>query len=729
MSDIESLASTLRSTARAANQRRLLVLSGRREWCRSEGGRVLRAWAAASVVWVSDQGPADVDTVPADRCHAFLGREFDLAVLDAWAGFDPDALGALSGAIRGGGLLLLLCPPMEQWPGYVDPEHRRIAVAPYGPEAVTGRFLGRIVRELLADPDVTLIREDEPLPQTPAPVRAGSAAVPAERGAEQALAVEAIEHVATGHRRRPLVLTSDRGRGKSAALGMAAGHLMRRGISRILVTAPRAQAAEQVFLHAARLLPEAESGRYEVTLGGAELRFVAPDELVRYRPAADLLLVDEAAAIPSPLLETLLGAYSRIVFSTTVHGYEGTGRGFAVRFQQVLDRETPDWRAFRLQQPIRWAVDDPVERFVFRALLLDAAPAPSEQVAAAAADTCTLEKLDRDALAGEEGALRELFGLLVLAHYRTRPLDLRHLLDGPNVGVWAMRYRGRLVGTALVAREGGFGAGLAHAIWTGRRRPRGHLIAQSLAAHIGLEDGPMRLGDRIMRIAVHPAVQGRGLGSRLVEAVTAGAQADGLDYVGTSFGATASLIGFWRRLNFSPVRVGLSREASSGTHSVMMLRGLTPAGHAIVDSAGGRFGRQFVHLLSDALRNLEPDMALRLLQMRSPVPPALAPEDWRDVAAVAYANRGYESALLPVWSLVCAVATNPGFIGSADPTARTVLVARVLQRRQWHEVAALAGLRGRKQAVEALRRALRPLVECYAPEGARTGLQDSGPRP
>ena len=42
-----------------------------------------------------------------------------------------------------------------------------------------------------------------------------------------------------------------------------------------------------------------------------------------------------------------------------------------------------------------------------------------------------------------------------------------------------------LLGVALVAREGNIPPDLAHAIWAGRRRPRGHLLPQSLLAHAG----------------------------------------------------------------------------------------------------------------------------------------------------------------------------------------------------------------------------------------------------
>ena len=151
--------------------------------------------------------------------------------------------------------------------------------------------------------------------------------------------------VVTGHRRRPVVLTSDRGRGKSAAFGIAAAQLIQAGREHILVTGPRMRAAQAVLDHARSLLPRE---RHQA------IGFRAPDELLRDSPHADVLLVDEAAAIPAPLLEGLLKRYSRIAFATTVHGYEGTGRGFAVRFNRSLDRYSNSWKQLTLAAPIRW---------------------------------------------------------------------------------------------------------------------------------------------------------------------------------------------------------------------------------------------------------------------------------------------------------------------------------------------------------------------------------------
>jgi tRNA(Met) cytidine acetyltransferase len=204
----------------------------------------------------------------------------------------------------------------------------------------------------------------------------------------------------------------------------------------------------------------------------------------------------------------MLVQHGRIVFATTVHGYEGTGRGFEVRFRAVLDRITPGWRALRLSTPIRWAEDDPLERLIAQALLLDAEPAPDEpsrrnQRPMRSRRNC-FEALDRDRLAADEPLLRQVFGLLVLGHYQTRPADLRHLLDGPNMGVSILRSGDTLLATALTAREGALPEDLLAPIFEGRRRPRGHLLPQTLSAHAGLFDAP-RLGFmRIVRIACTP---------------------------------------------------------------------------------------------------------------------------------------------------------------------------------------------------------------------------------
>ncbi len=706
--DLEALGRRLFEAAGNADHRRLVVLVGGREWAveaalRMVGGRL------AQCLWVSDHSPEEVVALPAAKAGRALGREFAATVFDAHAGFDPDAFGAVSGTVRGGGLMLLLAPPLDAWPEFADPEKERIAVTPVPAEQVTGRFLRRLVRQIRADPHRLIIAEGEPLPELGVSSARPAPAVPAEapfRTGDQQRAVDALIKVVRGHRRRPVVLISDRGRGKSSAFGIAAARLLSDGVDRVVITAPYADAVEPVFELAQQMLPGSERHGSVLSHGGAQLLFVPPDQLLRDPRDAAAVFVDEAAAIPTPMLESLLRRHSRIAFASTVHGYEGTGRGFALRFRDVLDRLTPRWRRLTLTQPVRWAPDDPLEALVFKALALDAAAVPGSRLDGLEREDVVAERLDRDELERDEPLLRQVFGLLVLAHYRTRPYDLRYLLDGPNVGVHVLRRGGDVVATALVAEEGGLDAEVAEAVAAGRRRPRGHLIPESLASHLGLAEGARQRCLRVMRIVVHPAVQGRGHGRRLLEALADGGRERGFDLIGSSFGATTELLRFWGGAGFAPVRLGTQRSAASGTHSVMVLHPLSPAGSELVDQAHGYFGEQFPHQLGDSLRDLESDLVAEILGRLRRCEIELGDLDWRNVRAVAGQLRRYEDCPASLYRLALRSLMGTNLVAELDAVAREVLIGKLLQRRSWPVLARRTGLSGRAAVISALRAAV-----------------------
>jgi tRNA(Met) cytidine acetyltransferase len=533
--------------------------------------------------------------------------------------------------------------------------------------------------------------------------------------------VAAIEHVARGHRHRPLVLRSDRGRGKSSAMGIAAANLMREAPRRLLVSAPRRSAADALFRQAAQLLPDGRWHAGELHFASSRLGYSAPDHLLAEPATADLLLVDEAAAIPSALLEGLLANYPRVVFATTVHGYEGTGRGFDLRFKAHLDRQTPHWLEQRLQTPIRWAADDPLEPLLFRMLGLDAEPAADRDAAQATPQTVTFERPEPAWLMQNEAALQQLFGLLVQAHYRTTPIDFRLLLDAPNLQCLLLRHHSAVVGVALLCREGEFNPGMAREIWAGRRRPKGHLLAQSLAAHVGILSAPELKALRIQRIAIHPAARRRGLGSLLLKRIRDEARLAGYDYLGTSFGASETLFDFWHGNGFRPVRLGLRAGTRSGDRSLLMLAPLSDAGERLSAQAGERFAHQLPALLGDPLRDLPAALATRLLAATGSADgSAPEPDDWSDLAGFAFARRGYECCLPAIEKLALLG------LGSAElsPSERELLVLRVVQKRPWRECARLSGLGGRKQTLTRLREILAGLYDRFADDAARD-LADS----
>lgn len=731
-----------------------MVISGGADWTLSAAGTVIAGLSedtpGSRAVWLTDRlvapGAGDGVIRPLAAGTAMIGAEGRLLVYDAWSGLDSDSFAAASGTLSGGGLLLILTPPLRTWPDRTDPQAQRIAPWPHGPEAVSERFIARFARVLEDHPGIAHLREGAPIPriEPSRPTSAFSRPSPLDptepATLDQGRAIDAILHTARGRAHRPLVLIAHRGRGKSAALGIAAGRLMAAGAAGILVTAPRRAACDALFHHAALAWPDAEHRGGNLCLGGRSIRFLPPDLLCSAvaearrsgrdpvadatlrqgmsgeegssQSGADLLVVDEAAAIPVPLLTTLLARYPRLVFATTVHGYEGTGRGFDLRFRRVLDQRNPAWRAEILEEPIRWAAGDPLEALVLRACLLDAAPCGSPRAEAAG----TVRRLDRDALAGDDERLRQVFGLLVLAHYQTRPQDLRILLDAPGTRVLAIMDGCDVLATLVATEEGGMSdPALCQVIFEGRRRPRGHLIPQTLSAHGGLPDAPGLRYLRVVRIAVHPQRLRSGLGRRLIEALLRDARREGIDLIGASFGASPELIQFWSACGCRPVQVGTSRNAASGEHALVMLRAASATGRRFLRQAEPHLERRLVSLLPGPLRGWDPATAAALVcALRAPSPrPERDPAGLqaRGLEAFVQAHRTLDAAL-PVLAEVTRRRLGPALRdGRIAPPEGALLLAWARQLREPAELVAVFGEPGRDALIARLRRAAGQLLD------------------
>lgn len=67
------------------------------------------------------------------------------------------------------------------------------------------------------------------------------------------------------------------------------------------------------------------------------IQYISPTD-AHLLNTADLLIIDEAAAIPLPLVKGMLGPYL-VFMASTINGYEGTGRSLSLKLISQLQRE------------------------------------------------------------------------------------------------------------------------------------------------------------------------------------------------------------------------------------------------------------------------------------------------------------------------------------------------------------------------------------------------------
>ncbi|MFB6135996.1 MAG: tRNA(Met) cytidine acetyltransferase TmcA [Halobacteriaceae archaeon] len=736
MDAVADLASALRAEAEETDERRALLCHGGRDDCEAAAREALDA---AGVDWndvslVSSRRALPCERVGPKHADRLLGTTREAVVVDAHDTCRPNALGQVAGAVDGGGLLVYLAPPLDEWRAADCAFHRSLAVPPHGVGEVTARYherfarlarthrgvavvdagAGRVERDGLTDPAPRLPGES---PGLPAEHAFPAAAYEACLTADQVEAVREFEALRTGP--RALVVEADRGRGKSSAAGLAAACFAAAGES-VLVTAPSFAGARPLFERAAALLDalgalrERDERRLRADAG--EVAFALPPEAAARAgdEDVDVLVVDEAAALPVRLLEETLAA-PRVAYVTTVHGYEGAGRGFDVRFRDRLAESDRDVTDVALRAPVRYAEGDPVESWAFHALLLDARPPVDELVADATPEAASFDRLPAADLAADENLLRASFGLLVAAHYRTEPNDLVRLLDAPNVSVRALRIDGHVASVALLAGEGGLDAATRREMYEGGR-VAGNMLPDVLASQLRDEAAAALRGVRVLRIATHHAARSRGLGSRLLGEVAGDVDAS---WLGVGFGATPELLSFWDGNGFDAVHLSTTRNDASGEYSAMMLRPLDGDGRALRDRHAAWFADRVGAVLGDTLSDLDADVTRAALRAcGADVEVDLDDRGWRLVAGAAYGPALYDVDPRPFRALARKHLVDPADPDLLAAREERLLVRKVLQAADWERVAAELDYHSRGECMRSLGDAYRPLVDAYGSAAA-----------
>ncbi|XP_068651876.1 RNA cytidine acetyltransferase 1-like [Aristolochia californica] len=532
-----------------------------------------------------------------------LGNTFGMCILQDFEALTPNLLARTTETVEGGGLVLLLLRSLASLTSLctmVMDVHERFRTESHS--VATARFNERFLLSLASckacivmDDELNILPISSHMRSIPVNVSEDSEGLPESEHdlknlkeqlhddfpvgpliekcctLDQGKAVITfLDAILDKSLSRTVAVTSGRGRGKSAALGLAVAGAIAAGYSNIFVTAPSPENLKTLFDFVCRgfaALSYKEHTHYTVLTRNnpdfkkttmrlniykqhrQTIEYIQPHEYEKLSQA-ELLVVDEAAAIPLPVVKSLIGPYL-VFLSSTVNGYEGTGRSLSLKLFQQLEEQSQrtstsvdaaasgtkvdaasSGRRFKkveLSESIRYASGDPIESWLNGLLCLDATsfipylnglPHPSE---------CDLYYVNRDTLFSyhkdSEIFLQRMMALYVASHYKNSPNDLQLMADAPAHHLFVLlgpvdESKNRLpdILCALqVCLEGQISCESVLKSLSEGHQPYGDQIPWKFSEQFQDSVFPSLSGARIVRIAVHPNVMKLGYGSAAVE--------------------------------------------------------------------------------------------------------------------------------------------------------------------------------------------------------------------
>jgi N-acetyltransferase 10 len=548
-----------------------------------------------------------------------LGNTFGMCILQDFEAITPNLLARTIETVEGGGLVLLLLKGMKSLKQLYTLSmdvHSRYRTEAH--DDVTARFNERFILSL-GSCESCLVVDDElnvlpisggktvkPLPPAKADDEGNAAKLELQsikdslvdsqpvgslitlaKTVDQAKALLTfVDAIAEKTLRSTVTLTAARGRGKSAALGVAIAAAIAHGYSNIFITSPSPENLKTLFEfvfkgfdalnyldHADYTIlqstnPDFNKAVVRVNVHRSHrqtIQYIQPQDAYALGQA-ELLVIDEAAAIPLPLVKKLMGPYL-VFMASTINGYEGTGRSLSLKLIQQLREQSrgglkvngePELditnrstgksaksgekpyssgrtlRAVTLSEPIRYAPGDTVEKWLNKLLCLDATlprsklntqgtPHPSQ---------CQLLSVNRDTLFSfhpvSEKFLQQMMALYVASHYKNSPNDLQLMSDAPAHQLFVLVPPIEDDATRLpeplcviqVALEGQISKQSVLNNLSRGQRAGGDLIPWLVSQQFQDEDFAGLSGARVVRIATNPEYISMGYGSAALRLLT-----------------------------------------------------------------------------------------------------------------------------------------------------------------------------------------------------------------
>ncbi|KAM5539482.1 hypothetical protein V8D89_006934 [Ganoderma adspersum] len=548
--------------------------------------------------------------------HKILGQTFGMCVLQDFEAITPNLLARTIETVEGGGLVVIMLKTMKslrQLYAMTMDVHARYRTSAH--DSVVARFNERFILSLgscddclvLDDElnvlpisrgkDIKPIEEDrgkskeeselKDLKDSLADTKPIGELVKLAKTIDQAQAILTfVDAIAEKTLSSTVTLTAGRGRGKSAALGLAIAAALAHGYSNIFVTSPSPENLKTLFefiFKGMDVLGYEEHLDYDIAQSTnpdfnkaivrvnvfrnhrQTIQYIQPQD-AHVLGQAELVIIDEAAAIPLPLVRNLIGPYL-VFMASTINGYEGTGRSLSLKLIQQLRESTrpsltkgaagtedddvaasssskkpltkaaPKARTLReikLETPIRYAAGDKVEKWLNSLLCLDATILPRQtHMSCPHPSKCELFYVSRDTLfsfhPASEVFLQRMMALYVASHYKNQPNDLQLLSDAPAHHLFVLLPPLAADETHLpeplvvlqVALEGSISR---QAIMDGLSRgfrAGGDMIPWLVAQQFQENKFAMLSGARVVRIATHPDYANMGYGARALQALNA----------------------------------------------------------------------------------------------------------------------------------------------------------------------------------------------------------------
>lgn len=527
--------------------------------------------------------------------HKILGQTFQMLVLQDFEAMQPNLLARTIETVEGGGLVVILLNTLNSLQQFCTMSmdvHARYRTESH--QDVVSRFNERFILSLMDCANCCVI--DDKLNVVPVKSQSSDVANAQSYPELNEINHELVQLIDSLENKEPLKslvslcktvdqaksvikftdalvkkttqatvsLTAARGRGKSAALGISIASAIAHGYSNIHVTSPSPENLHTLFefvikgLEAINLIniedftvirtPEHDNAVVKIHVykdNNQVIQYIDPLEAAESRLAvqlSNLFVIDEAAAIPLPIVRTFLSA--QLVFmASTINGYEGTGRSLSLKLLSQL-RQAPDNKTsdssinsrllseLTLDEPIRYAVDDPVESWLNQLLCLDATISELPWTAGCPVpDQCQLFYINRDTLfsyhKASEEFLHHLMTLYVASHYKNTPNDLQMMSDAPAHHLFCLLPPGRKVDSlpevlcfVQVCLEGMISKeSILQSLNRGKRAASGDLIPWTIARQFNEENFASLSGARIVRIATNPNYQKMGYGTRALQLI------------------------------------------------------------------------------------------------------------------------------------------------------------------------------------------------------------------